>query len=57
MQLTEPFILREMSVQSNGHFTVRPAGRELSLSEDYILQSKKHNFEKLRINNPEKLKI
>ena len=36
MQLTKPFILRKMSVQSNGHFTVQPAGRELSRSEDYI---------------------
>ena len=37
MQLAEPFILRKMSVQPNGNFTVQPAGgRELSRSENYI---------------------
>ena len=41
MQLAEPFILRKMSVQPNGHFTVQPAGRELSRSENYIYIAKK----------------
>ena len=45
------------SVQPNGHFTVQPAGPELSRSENYIQQRKNHNFEKLRINNSEKLRI
>ena len=36
VQLAEPFILHKMSVQPNGNFTVKPAGRELSRTENYI---------------------
>ena len=47
---------------SNGHFTivrfaVQLAATELSRSENYICHSKKNNFEKLRINNSEKLSL
>ena len=49
MQLTEPFKLRKMFFQPDGHFAVQPAARELSRSKNYIYQNKSTLFEKLRV--------
>ena len=47
MQLAETFILRKMSVQPIGRFTVQPAALELSLSKNYICQNQSITIEKL----------
>ena len=49
MQLAEPFKLHKMFFQTDGHFAVQPAARELSRSKNYINQNKSTTFEKLRV--------